>query len=470
MMQNPFRQLPSVDLLVQQIIDSGAVALPHHIVVAATRAELHDIREHMRHSADSLTPDAISLPALIERVRKRLQIITAPSLRPVINASGVILQTNLGRAPLSDAALAALHTVGCGYTNLEYDLAQGKRGSRLAHATTTLCHLTGAEAALLVNNNAAALFLVLSTLACGREVIISRGQAVEIGGGFRIPDVLRQSGALVVEVGTTNRTYPHDYTNAITPQTALLLLVHTSNFRISGFVRSASLAEMCTIGREHAIPVVDDLGSGSLLPTQVYGLAPEPLVQESISAGADLVTFSGDKLLGGPQVGIIVGRAPLIAELRRAPLARALRVDKLTIGALEATLHSYIVGHAPQELPVWRMISTPLAEIRARAERIANHLCAADINVAVQPSHSTVGGGSLPGDTLESVAIVVSPRLPDNTGARLAHTLRMGTPAVVPRLHNQQLWFDMRTVLPEQDESLMHCILAATQTPPSSEE
>ena len=329
-MSSVYRTLPAVDSVVrvaERLLDGDT--LPRELLVEAARAEVAAARQQV--AAQGIAPPA---EALAQATLARARALAAPSLRPVINATGVILQTNLGRAPLSDAALRAMREVGAGYSNLEYDLDAGARGSRAVHLAALLCGITGAEAALAVNNNAAAIYLALSALAAGREVIISRGQAVEIGGGFRIPDVLRQSGATLVEVGTTNRTYARDYAAAINERTALLMRIHTSNFKLTGFVHETPLAELAALARERGIATLDDLGSGTLLPTAPYGLASEPTVQESIAAGADLVTFSGDKLLGGPQAGLIVGRAPLVAALRQHPLARALRVDKTTLAGL----------------------------------------------------------------------------------------------------------------------------------------
>src|SRR5215213_4697489 len=364
-MTSAYRQLPAVETLVQAIQRSAnGNAQPHELLVEAARAELDAAR-----SAIANGVAAPSIEQLIDTTLARSHSAAQPSLRPLINATGVIIQTNLGRAPLSEAALRAMREVGMGYSNLEYDLAAGARGSRYSHLAALLCRLTGAEAALAVNNNAAAIYLALSALAAGREVIISRGQAVEIGGGFRIPDVLRQSGATLVEVGTTNRTYARDYADAIGPQTALLMRIHTSNFKLVGFTHETPLGDMADVARAHGLAVLDDLGSGTLLPSAPYGLVPEPTVQESLAAGADLVTFSGDKLLGGPQAGLIVGRATLIAKLRSHPLARALRVDKTTLAGLEATLLAYLNGRATSDIPVWRMIAAAHAGLRERGRR-----------------------------------------------------------------------------------------------------
>jgi len=347
-----------------------------------------------------------------------------------------------------------------------------------------LRQLTGAEDALVVNNNAGAVLLALAGVAAGREVIVSRGQLVEIGGGFRVPEVMQQSGARLVEVGTTNRTHLRDYQAAIGPETAALLRVHRSNFRIIGFTSDVPLAEMVTLAREHGLAVVDDLGSGTLLDTTAYGLAPEPRVQESVAAGADLVTFSGDKLLGGPQAGVIVGRARWIQVLRRHPLARALRVDKLTLAGLQATLLHYLQGEAEREVPVWRMIATPLDQLTARARAWADALTAAGVAATVAAAESTIGGGSLPGETLPTAAVVVTPTLagkeaeavpPCPPGGRprrdrpygspsaeaLGRALREGTPPVVARIAEERVWLDPRTVQPEEEADLLAAVRAA---------
>ncbi|HEU4324968.1 MAG TPA: L-seryl-tRNA(Sec) selenium transferase [Roseiflexaceae bacterium] len=447
-MVSPFRHLPSVDALVQQILrDSDGDAPPRELLVEAARAAL----EQARRAIGGGGP-APQVEQLHEAVLAQARAALRPSLRPVINATGVIIQTNLGRAPLSDAALAAMRTVGAGYSNLEYDLEAGARGSRAVHVAEVLRRLTGAEAALAVNNNAAAVYLALLALAAGREVVISRGQAVEIGGGFRIPDVLRQSGATLVEVGTTNRTYARDYEAAVGERTALLMRIHTSNFRLTGFVHETALADMVAVARARGVAVLDDLGSGTLLPTAPYGLAPEPTVQESVAAGADLVSFSGDKLLGGPQAGLIVGRAALVARLKQHPLARALRVDKTTLAALEATLLAYLHGRATEEIPVWRMISAPAERLRARAERLTAQIGAQ--HAALLACTSAIGGGSLPGETLPSYGVALRAGPPDP----LAALLRAGDPPVVGRIVDGRLLLDLRTVLEEQEDMLLACV------------
>ncbi len=442
------RNLPSVDRLIQAVQHAlGAAAPDHSLLREVVRNELDTVRQAFRVSEP---PEAPTLELLVERVCAHLVALNQPSLRPVINATGVIIQTNLGRAPLSAAALAAMQRVGVGYSNLEYDLEAGARGSRHVHVETLLCDLSGAEAAMAVNNNAAAIYLALIALAAGREVVVSRGQAVEIGGGFRIPDVLRQSGAALVEVGTTNRTYAHDYAAAISERTALLMRVHSSNFRLEGFVHETSLAELAEVGRAHNVPVLDNLGSGTLLDTTPYGLAAEPTVSASVAAGADLIAFSGDKLLGGPQAGLLVGRADLIAQLKRHPLARALRVDKTTIAGLEATLRSYRRGHATTEIPVWRMISTDAAELQTRAIAFAAALAADGLPAAPLACRSAVGGGSLPGSTQPSWGVAIDCAGVDN----LARILRRSDPTVVARIVEGRLLCDLRTVLPAEEPAL----------------
>lgn len=444
--QNELRRLPGVDAFVQRPeAVAWEAAYGRGPVVEALREVLDAVR------ADILSGGAYpGDEVLAERVAERLATLAAPTLVPVINAAGVVLHTNLGRAPLSAAVLEAMRGAGQGYSNLEYDLEAGQRGSRYVHAEALLCRLTGAEAALLVNNNAGAVLLALSALARGRGVIISRGQLVEIGGGFRIPEVMAQSGARLVEVGTTNRTYVRDYAAAIDEDTVALMRVHTSNYRIRGFTAQPELAEMVALAREHDLLVIDDLGSGTLLDTARYGLAHEPTVQESVAGGADLVTFSGDKLLGGPQAGIIVGKAEHVARLRRFPLTRALRVDKTTIAGIQTNLLHYLKGEAEREIPVWRMISAPAEEIGARAEVLLARLGGAGAGCEIIPGTSVVGGGSLPDEGLPTRLIAVP-----GPAETLAEALRRGRPAVVGRIEDGRLLLDLRTVLPEDEEPLV---------------
>ena len=432
------RRLPAVSRVLELLgRHPAASGVAPEVVTELVRHELEVRRRAVL--AGSEPPEA---EAVAQTVAERLVELFEPSLRPVINATGVILHTNLGRAPLSEEAVAAMALAARSYTNLEYDLESGERGSRHVHPAAILRQLTGAEDALVVNNNAGAVLLALITLAQGREVIVSRGQAVEIGGGVRIPEILAQSGARLREVGTTNRTYIHDYASAISQDTALILRVHCSNFRLIGFVHETPLEELVALGEERGIPVLDDLGSGALLDTAQFGLSHEPMPQESLAAGADLVMFSGDKLLGGPQAGIIVGRADLIETLKRHPLARAIRADKLVLASLSATLTHYVRGEALEKIPVWRMISLSPAAIRARAEAWA-----AAVPGEVVPAESTVGGGSLPGDTLPTWAFAPHVAQPNAAAARL----RAGDPPLIARVADDRLLLDPRTVLPEQD-------------------
>ncbi len=413
------------------------------LTLQAVRVSLDETRAAVKSGADSLP----GRDALIVRAEALLAEWTRPSLHPVINATGVILHTNLGRAPLSKAALAAMEAVSRGYSNLEYDLEKGQRGSRLIHAEAVLQKLTGAESALVVNNNASAVLLVLSVLAKGKRVVIPRSQLVEIGGGFRVPDVMKQSGAKLVEVGTTNRVHLSDFEEALREPTALVLRAHRSNFKIIGFTEEPDFRDIIKLAHKSGVPVVDDLGSGALLDTADYGLAREPTVQESLAAGADLVCFSGDKLLGGPQAGILVGRADLIAKLKKHPLARALRADKTCLAGITATLLHYLKDEAVREIPVWQMISMTREQVRVRAEAWAKELGRGE----VVESESTVGGGSLPEESLPTFVLSLKVRSPDNFLARL----RAQNPPVIARTENDRVLLDPRTVLPEQDHLLI---------------
>ena len=444
------RTLPSVDRVLAQAA-LRQLALPRALVAEAVRDEIARLRSALLAERRSRPP--VTEEAVAEAVAQTLAERFAAGPRPVINATGVVLHTNLGRAPLSEAAIAAMHSAAR-YTNLEFDMETGGRGRRSQHLDAPLCALTGAEAALVVNNNAAALYLALAAHAQGREVIVSRGQAVEIGGGFRIPDVLRQSGARLIEVGATNRTRAADYEDALSPESAALLRVHTSNFRISGFTAETPLAQLCEIARRHnaaraaaggpRLLVIDDIGSGCLLETRDYGLTHEPRPQESAAAGADLVMFSGDKLLGGPQAGIIVGREASIAPLRSHPLMRALRPDKTTLAALAATLQHYLRGEAESQVPIWRMIAADAEELRERAESWRRRLGQGE----AAPDHSPIGGGSLPGETRPTHVLRLA-------RPELAAALRRADPPIAARLVHGRLQLDPRTVLPDQEPALL---------------
>jgi len=444
-MDSSFRHLPSVDRLISdQRMQRLEEEYSHPFVLQVVRQHLEEVRLHI---AQGGPPP--SFDQLVESICERLDSLAEPSLRPVINATGVLLHTNLGRAPLSQEAVVAMELSAKGYTNLEIDVDSGKRGSRQVHVQSLLCQLTGAEAALVVNNNASAVLLVLSALAKGKEVIVSRGQAVEIGGGFRIPSVMRQSGAKLVEVGTTNRTYLSDYEEAVTPRTAALLRVHSSNFRVVGFAQSVAIEELTQLGERYGLPVLDDLGSGCLLDTARFGLDPEPTVQQSIATGVGLVMFSADKLLGGPQAGIIVGQGPLVAKLQRHPLARAVRIDKIRLAGLAVTLIHYLRGEAETKIPVWRMLSVPLREIEERAQKWRQFLGSA---ASIVEGESVVGGGSLPGGTLPTRLVAIRSR---GKVKELADKLRRESPLVIGRIENDLLLLDPRTVPPEEEGALL---------------
>lgn len=449
--QEQLRRLPSVDELLQssagqQLSEQYTRTLALH----AIRASLNDARLAIFQGAPCPTPDE-----LLSTATQSLEQSQQPRLRSVINATGVIINTNLGRAPLSQEAIQAVQRVAGGYSNLEYDLTEGKRGSRHEHVTDLLRELTAAEAALVTNNNAAAVLLALSTLAASREVIISRGQLVEIGGGFRVPDVIRQSGCHLVEVGTTNRTRLSDYEAALNERTALLLSVHPSNFLISGFTESTPIDALATLAHQHNLLAMDDLGSGCLLDSSRYGLAHEPRPQESLSAGADVVCFSGDKLLGGPQAGIILGKAEVIARIAKHPLMRAVRIDKMTLAALEATLRHYQRGEAETHIPIWRMISTPPEKLASRATSWSGKLRAAGIAARTQRGESTIGGGSLPGETLPTTLLALDATSVPMPLDDLARRLRLRPTPIITRILRDTLLLDPRTVLEEEDKEVI---------------
>ena len=417
-------------------------------VVAALRAEADAVR------AETTTPDTDDIAARIEaRAIARVEATAAGSLRAVINATGVILHTNLGRAPLSEAAVERIVRLATRYTNLEYDLARGARGRRDIHAESLITSIVGAEAACVVNNNAAATLLTLAALAAGREVIVSRGELVEIGGGFRVPDVMAQSGAVLREVGTTNRTRAADYAAAIGERTAAILRVHPSNFRLEGFTERPALEDLVSLGRRFNVPVVEDLGSGLLASHDA--LRGEPTVRQSIAAGVDVVMFSGDKLLGGPQAGIIAGTRSAVDIIRHHPLMRALRVDKLTYAALEGTLQAYAADRW-SDLPIMRMLTMTLETLDERAEALAASIRGGGIDTRVVDGHSTIGGGSAPGSALPTRLVEIShaSMAADALGARL----RGLDPPVVTRVQDDRIVIDLRTVSPADDARLAQLI------------
>jgi L-seryl-tRNA(Ser) seleniumtransferase len=447
------RALPSVDrVLADPALDYVRASLPAPLITSAVREVLEEARTAILAGAQSEP----TLPQLAERAAAMAAQASTGGLRHVINATGVIIHTNLGRAPLSLSALQAINNAAA-YSNLEYDLAAGERGSRYTHAVSVLQRVTGCQDALVVNNNAAALVLVLACFAQGKEVILSRGQSVEIGGGFRIPEIMQTGGAHLVEVGTTNRTYASDYARAITPNTSMIMRVHASNFRIVGFTTEPATAELVELAHANGLVLVDDIGSGALLDTASYGLHPEPTAQDSLRAGADLVLFSGDKLLGGPQCGIILGKSPLISGLRKYPLTRALRVDKITLAALEATLLHYLKGEAEREIPVWHMISMPVQAIEQKARSWAVDLRAAGVTCSVVPGESAIGGGSLPGETLPTHLLAIS--LTEQLAGKNAALLRQQPTPVIARVEAGVLLLDPRTVLESEEQVLLETLV-----------
>jgi L-seryl-tRNA(Ser) seleniumtransferase len=456
-MDSSFRSLPSVDkLLSEERLMVLQESYPRELILAMIRRHLE--RERLAIASGGPCP---STQEIVDSICAEVSTLMSSSLRPVINAAGVILHTNLGRAALSREAVAAMDAVAGGYCNLEFDLERGRRGSRHSHLEHLLCQLTGAEAALVVNNNASAVLLALSGIAKRKEVIVSRGQAVEIGGGFRIPDVMRQSGARLVEVGTTNCTYLRDYEEAIGPRTAALMRVHSSNFRLMGFTNMVSLEELVSLAKRYALPVFDDLGSGCLLDTTSFGLSAEPTIMESISTGANLAFSSGDKLMGGPQAGIIVGQAELVNRLKKHPLQRAMRIDKVRLAGLVATLIHYLAGEAVSKIPVWRMIAAPLDEIERRADRWAEALGGL---ARVVTGETMVGGGSLPGGTLATRLVAVGgvvKRGQPNIAQALSQLLRAQEIPVIGRISDQILLLDPRSVLPEDDETVLRALKTA---------
>jgi L-seryl-tRNA(Ser) seleniumtransferase len=455
---SPFRNLPSVnEVLRAPPVQALTTSYAHGQLVAAIRDELADLRDRL---ARGESPDgAAEVEGLAQRVAQRLGQGFRPKLLPVINATGIVLHTNLGRAPIAEEAARAAYEAARGYLNLELDLQTGKRSSRPLAIREWLCRLTGAESATAVNNNAAATVIALRALCQGKEVVISRGQLIEIGGSFRIPDIMAVSGAILREVGTTNITRLADYERAIGPNTAALMLVHTSNYRISGFTKSVALSDLVDLGKKHGLPVLDDIGSGALVDFGRFGFQGEPVARDRIAAGAALVLFSGDKLLGGPQAGILAGRRELIQKIEKDPLMRAFRLDKMTLAALETALRLYFhVDRALREIPVLRMLGTPLSELRQRAEALAARLQELEAlsNVTVREDIAFVGGGSLPDQAMKTYVVEVEAR--NLTDADLAHRLRTGTPAVVGRLRDGKLVLDVRTVFPHQEEAIMEAL------------
>jgi L-seryl-tRNA(Ser) seleniumtransferase len=441
-------QLPSIDRLLQNPgIQDIILSFGRPLTLNALRQILDTYRQ-------AIIKDNQPLPTedeIIQQVRKQLETWLEPTLAPLINATGVVLHTNLGRAPLSKATREAIFRTVTGYSNLEFNLETGKRGKRSIHAADLLKLLTGVEGGFIVNNNAGALLLTLSALANQKNVLVSRTQLVEIGGGFRIPDVMRQSGANLVEIGTTNRVHAYDFENTLAEnEIALVLIAHHSNFKLIGFHSEPELAEIVEIAHRHNVPLVHDLGSGALLGTETYGLGHEPTVQESLQAGCDLVCFSGDKLLGGPQAGIIIGKEALLKPIRTHPLARALRPDKLTLSGVAATLLHYLKNEAEIKIPIWQMISRDVESIRISAENWRNYLGHGEV---IQ-GFSTIGGGSLPTEEMPTYLLAIRPEKPDT----FLKKLRESHPPIIARIEEDQVLFDPRTVLPEQEAALLRSL------------
>jgi L-seryl-tRNA(Ser) seleniumtransferase len=464
-----FRKIPSVDVMLNHSrIDEALSTQPRGLVIRA----IHEVLEALRATIQvnvAVSDHELETDTIVQNVMVRIDHLSMPSLRNVINATGVVVHTNLGRSLLADRVLAKFSPLAGGYSNLEYSLEQGHRGSRYTHVEYLLQELTGAEAGMVVNNNAAAVLLSLETLAKGREVVVSRGQLVEIGGAFRIPDVMRKSGAKMVEVGTTNKTHLRDYEAAIGPDTALLLKVHTSNFQIVGFTEEVPLSEMVKLGRKHGIPVMDDLGSGCLLDFSQYGMIREPTVQEALEEGVGVVTFSGDKLLGGPQAGIILGKKDLVTAIRENQLNRALRIDKLTLLALEETLRMYRDPRiAVKDIPTLRMICYSYESLMERAEQL--HALIRGINtenfsVEQADGYSKVGGGALPLQKLKTRLLSLIPA--GLSAQRMEKHLRHNAPPVIARVEKDRLMLDMRTIQEKEFQTVVQAIKSLAELNPS---
>jgi len=453
--QQVLRKIPSVD----EILSKPEVAdllktHPRAVVVEAIRKGLGTLRsEILNKEASSDLEDALfSFEHLYPIFQREIELQVRPRLRRVINATGVVIHTNLGRSPLHPSALEHMMEISKSYSNLEYDLEMGERGSRYTHVEGILCRLSGAESAMVVNNNAGAVLLALNTMAEGKEVIVSRGELVEIGGAFRIPDVMKRSGALLREVGTTNRTYISDYQEAIGSQTALLLKVHTSNFRVMGFASDTSLQDLVQLGNQYQLPVMNDLGSGCFVDLTQYGLEQEPTVQEAVKTGVDLVTFSGDKLLGGPQTGIILGKKNFLDQIKINPLTRVLRVDKLTLAALESTLLLYLDGdRAMEEIPTLQMLKVGLDILNKRGKRLLKRLSERikkRVELSLREDLSQVGGGALPLQELHTIVLALKPI--DFSVNRLEESFRKGEPPIITRISKDELILDMRTIFDEE--------------------
>tara|TARA_B100000700_G_scaffold331786_1_gene468723 strand:+ start:13944 stop:15401 length:1458 start_codon:yes stop_codon:yes gene_type:complete len=456
-MQNPYRDLPSVDkILNDKRVEDVSAQFGKNTITNLARVVLEEQRAHIQATGSELEKNPID--SLLEKAQS-----LANSLLPLINATGVIIHTNLGRSPMAATAISNITSIAQNYSSLEITQSSGKRSSRNAHIKNQLCRLTGAEDAMVVNNNAAALLLALTAIAANREAVISRGQLVEIGGGFRIPEVMKQANIKLIEVGTTNRTYIDDYYQAITEQTSALLRVHSSNYRLIGYTTEPTISELAKLAQEQKIPLIDDVGSGALIDTTKYGLTPEPLVQNSVKAGADLVIFSGDKLIGGPQTGIIVGKKEYIKLMEQHPLSRALRIDKINLAGLIATLNHYEIGDFTSKIPIWKMISIPLLDLGKRAQRWVDACMG---NAEVLASKSTIGGGTLPGQDLPTMVCAITPTSIDVE--TFSENLRHCSKPIITRISEGKVMLDPRTVMPEDDEFIVEALqtifLSNTQT------
>jgi len=442
-----YRSIPKVDVLLEnEAIVAGIEYYGRDIVMDAIRVETEVLRAFIG-NCDSEEKAKAQIASLVEQVLLRAEKMLAPNMKKIVNATGTVLHTNLGRAPISKKHMEHIAEIATGYSNLEYDLEAGKRGERYAHFEELLCKITGAEAAMAVNNNAAAVMLILSSLGKDGEVVVSRGELVEIGGKFRIPDVMEQSGATLVEVGTTNKTHYADYENAITENTAALLKVHTSNYRIVGFTETVGIDKLVELSEKHEIPIIEDLGSGVLLDLSKYGITYEPTVQDSIKAGADVVSFSGDKLLGGPQAGIIVGKKKYIDKMKKNQLTRALRIDKFTAATLEVVLKEYLSeAHAIANIPVLQMITKSKDELLKDARKLKRYLTALklDAELAIENCESQIGGGSLPLERLASYAVTIKPN--KITTAELENRMRFLSVPIIPRVQDDKIYLDVRTL------------------------